>query len=158
GRDHTAHLLLHFEEPERARAFVRTIGDRVTSAAQQLIEAEVFKQTCKPAGRFLVFFLSCTGYRALEVDENKIPKEKAFGDGMKERVRAIDDRPVDTWDQQFQQQIHAMVLIADDTDSQVRQHLWSLRRIARQYGVREIGIEIGKAIKNKHGKTIEHFR
>src|SRR5439155_9325858 len=101
GRDHTAHLLLHFEEPERARAFVRTIGDRVTSAAQQLIEAEVFKQTCKPAGRFLVFFLSCTGYRALEVDENKIPKEKAFGDGMKERVRAIDDRPVDTWDQQF---------------------------------------------------------
>jgi Dyp-type peroxidase family len=161
GRGHTAQLFLHFGDSRGARAFLRTLADEVKSAAQQLLEVEVYRQTKRSAGGFVVCFLSCAGYRALGVEEDKIPADPAFRDGMKQRGAALADSPSDKWEplyqQSHQQEIHALVLIADDSEAQIRQHLWGLRRMARQYNVHEIGLEIGKGIKNHHGQNIEHF-
>jgi Dyp-type peroxidase family len=157
GRDHTAQLFLHFDDSQPGRAFLRALADQVKSAAQQLHEAEIYRQTKQSAGGFVVCFLSYAGYRALNVAEHKIPDGPAFRLGMKGRAGELDDPPVDAWEPLFQQASHALVLIADDSEAQTRQRLWRLRRMARQYGVREIGVEIGKAIKNHHGRNIEHF-
>ncbi|HET9223306.1 MAG TPA: Dyp-type peroxidase [Roseiflexaceae bacterium] len=157
GRDHTAQLFLQFHDAKQGRAFLSALATQVKSASQQLHEAEIYRETKVPAGAFVVCFLSHAGYRALEVDERQIPDSTAFHEGMRGRAGDLGDRPEDDWDQLFEQQIHALVLIADSSAAQTRQHLWQLRRLARQHAVCEIGIEIGKAIKNHHDRNIEHF-
>jgi Dyp-type peroxidase family len=157
GRDHTAQLFLRFGDPGGARAFLGQLADQVKSAAQQLLEAEIYRQTKKSAGAFVVCFLSYAGYQALEVDKRSIPDDPAFLAGMRPRGTELADPPVSSWDSCFQDEIHALVLIADDTEAQTRQRLWQIRRLARQHGVGEAGIEIGNALKNRQGRNIEHF-
>jgi Dyp-type peroxidase family len=157
GRDHTAQLFLQFPDSRRGRAFLSALADQVKSAAQQLHEAKIYRETHVSAGGFIVCFLSYDGYRALGVEERKIPADPAFRAGMKQRGVALADPPISTWDHHFQQGSHTLLLIADDSAEQVGRHLADLRGIAQEYGVCEIGAEMGKAIPNKYGKNIEHF-
>lgn len=157
GRDHTAQLFLHFGDAAGARTFLYDLADQVKSAAQQLREAETYRRTKQSAGGFIACFLSHAGYQALEIEEHKIPQEAAFQAGMQSRFCELADPPVDDWEPRYQGQIHALVLIADDSDARIEQHLWWLRRMARQYRVCEVGLEIGKALKNDHGQNVEQF-
>jgi Dyp-type peroxidase family len=165
GRDHAAHVFLQFDSWSEGRAFIRDIAGWVKSARQQLDEAEVFKALRRSSGRFVALFLSAAGYRALGVEPERTPPEKAFHVGMRQRSEELGDLPSSCWEQYFQKQIHAMILIADSTDHQVARHLSDLQRTMERYaGVNELGREIGKALKGKfetkNGQKewdIEHF-
>ncbi len=158
GRNHAAHVFLHFEDPPKARQFVRALGHELTCALRQLNDTKEFKKTRTSAGQFLAFLLSAAGYDALEIDSSKIPSGAAFRTGMKQRGADLADSPPITWDKHFQQACHAMVLIADDSAPNVRRDLRRLRRkIERHVGVSEIGVEIGKVIRNEYGRATEHF-
>jgi Dyp-type peroxidase family len=157
GRNHSAQLFLQFPDPHKGRAFLHELADQVKCAADQLLEGEVYRQTKQSADSFVVCFLSYAGYKRLEVEEDEIPSDPAFRASMKQRGTVLADPPILDWDTPYQQVIHALVLIADSSEAQIRLHLWQLRRLIRKHNVSETGIETGKAIKNHHGRNIEHF-
>jgi len=157
GRDHAVHMFLRFGDSASGRAFVRTIAGWVKSARQQLVDIDMFKRTRVSKGEFVAFFLSAAGYQALEVSEENIPPERAFRDGMQRRGALLADPPAILWDTPFQEPLHAMALIADDSATLVRRHTRRLVWTARQRGVEVAAIEFGHALKNDDGMAIEHF-
>jgi deferrochelatase/peroxidase EfeB len=158
GRDHAAHVFLHFDNPQDAYAFLHEIADNVKSARQQPEDIERYRERQTSAGCFIVCFLSRAGYKALGVEESKILDETAFHGRMKDRAALLATLPAITWDEHFQQEIHAMVLLADDTAPKVRHNLWRLQQIVEQYkGVSVVSIESGKKIRNEAGLPVELF-
>jgi Dyp-type peroxidase family len=158
GRDHAAHLFLHFDQLHKARACLGRLAEIVKSAASQLNEAKAFRETGKSAGRFVSLLLSAAGYAALGVPAHKIPADPAFRAGMQQRGSYLNDPPPISWDQHLRGPAHAMLLIAHDNAPAVQTALRQLRwEIAGQGGVSVLGEEIGAAIKNTFGHDIEHF-
>jgi Dyp-type peroxidase family len=105
---------------------------------------------------FLSVALSAAGYKALGI-EDAMPNDRAFTDGM--RVHGpvtLFDPDVSTWDGIFQKEIHAMLIIAHDTDAVTRTYQ-KLVLSSLPDGVSEIGAEVGAAISNPAGHRIEHF-
>ena len=165
GRDYTHNLFLHFDASDAGRPvaqrFVAELAAELTTARAQLEGAAAFKQQCgKDAGLFLAFFLTARGYGALgRTDLKPTLNAKPFEDGLKERSITLFDPPVDTWEAHFQDDIHAMVLIADDHEL-VRnvKRFELLERIAKTEGaVTLVGEEEGRAMRNPDGHGIEHF-
>jgi Dyp-type peroxidase family len=157
GRNHAAHLLLHFNDPASGRAFVRRLLPQLTSAHRQLIDADTFKRTHVSAGRFASLLLSATGYAALEIPPDRWPTEPAFLQGMQRRGAALADPPPITWELPYQQPLHALLIFADDSAELVRQHAREFKWAAREGGVGVPAIEFGRTLKNDDNQPIEHF-
>jgi Dyp-type peroxidase family len=156
GRPRTANLFLKFDpaKAEEARQFVRAIAGLVTDAHMQLQDARIFKETGSSAPPFIAFFLSAAGYRALGVPEARTPGNAAFRAGLKSRQ--LNDPPVNTWDQTFREEIHAMILIGDTTLDGVKRKTEEIRKLLPS-SVKLLGQETGIAYKNKLGDGMEHF-
>ena len=157
GRDHTVNLFLGFNQSElpQVKKLVSTVGESVTSALDQLEQAREYRRSKVSGGTFATFLLSAAGYRVLQLDE-RMPNERAFCDGMKQRGKELLDPHEDTWNEHFQTEIHALLIIADDNPAQVaatRDH-W-LREMGAT--VKVLGQEIGLAQRNSEGRGIEHF-
>src|SRR5262249_4973567 len=71
-----------------------------------------------PGEPFGAFLLSSSGYGALGVAEDGRPADPLFRAGLKRHNEVsndtINDPPVSRWEPDFQSDIHAMVLLADD--------------------------------------------
>ncbi len=159
GRPYAAHMFLQFanEGREEIRAFVRSLSAELPSAAQQLREAEAFRQTRSSQGPFSAFLLSADGYRALGIPESDLPGDagSAFRLGMKARREALRDPAIDAWDAPFQQAVHAMYLVAGDAEEVNRECAKTLARLPAQ--IRLLCIERGRVYKNANEDGIEHF-
>ena len=162
GRDHTANVFLTFKSgaaaAERARAFLREMGEQLPSALDQLTGAQIFKASGEDAGTFVAAFLSAAGYNALGL-QDLLPTGDAFRAGMKQRQGVLQDPAATAWDAHLADSVHAMVLFANDDKVALARDLARLQqRIADSGGaITVLGIEEGVAHRNSDGQGIEHF-
>lgn len=163
GRRHTANLFLRFDAGNVpvAKAFLKSISTGVTTALDQLTGAQLHKTTGRDAGSFTGILLTAAGYRLLGL-EAAMPNDPAFLAGM--ASRPLGDPPRESWEVAFQQEVHAMILLAadgeDPSSGAARDEVHSdmLRRIAATNGaVALAGEALGNAIFNDDGNGIEHF-
>lgn len=158
GRDHTLNLFLRFTPGRQAlvkdwlSAFSRVF---VTSAQKQMEQTNFFKTHQVSAGMHINLFLTAKGYQYLGVPDAKVPANAPFKAGMKASQATLLDPPASTWDAGFDAEIHALILIADDSPQLVRALkraiIFSLKNLA--IPLRE---EPGKAIRNAAGNGVEH--
>src|SRR2546422_345765 len=163
GRKEADHLFLRFTGDRTAvKAWIHGIGRaEVTSAKEQLDEAQAFRTTGARGSIFGAIGLSASGYAALGIDAGAFgPAGESFRTGMKHHAFAIIARNRDPdpwrWEPPFQGQIHAVVTLADDRanvlESKVQQVSASLQGIASI-----LTVERGTVLRNAKGEPIEHF-
>jgi Dyp-type peroxidase family len=162
GREATSNLFLRFDpnQAARARTFLAAFAPFVTSALEQLIATDRYKENGASGGDFYGLFLSATGYAALD-EQDCMPLGAAFQDGMKQRP-ALGDPGLAEWDLAFRGDIHAMILVAAETTGQrdaARQPVLDL--IAAAHGAVVLlnpdFQEDGNALFNDDDNGIEHF-
>jgi Dyp-type peroxidase family len=173
GRDHSALVLLQFEQHADLRTRLRQFAaNRVTSAQEQFEQiARYRKQKNAPQKTvdqqlFSNIFLSVWGYRALRYGEAELrwafphpQDDKAhlnwFLQGMEHQGGLLCDPPRAFWDAAYRDRIDAIVLLAADdlqrVNSAVDEALQDLDGFARV-----IQIERGKTLR-RDGYPIEHF-
>jgi Dyp-type peroxidase family len=125
----------------------------ITSASRQLQETEAYHRTGKPGGLFGAFFLSHRGYDYLG---ETLPDDARFQDGMAVAGPSLADPEKSTWDKGFQADIHAMLLLADLTESGLQQKVTRVLAPAAAL-LGPIHVEHGHVINNENGDGIEHF-
>ena len=177
GRDLSRHIFLRFVDQDGARAWIRAMADKITTALKQHTEAAEWKAT-GVEHLFVSLLLSSDGYRALGVDDRKMPAERAFLHGMKDLEFKYNTRPrgdhaptanplfdnLDDWEKPFCSEIHALVIFAygsaghDDADGiatlekEVSELQTSLEGVAEIVCIQE-----GHVLRNDLGQVIEHF-
>ncbi|MFW9257629.1 Dyp-type peroxidase [Nostoc sp. CALU 546] len=161
GRDYSVHLFLKFK-PDRTDAvkqWIQTFAqDYLKSAKQQSDQAVRYRQEGVSGGLFANFFLSCKGYEYLGFEPFQIPSDQPFRLGMKnDDVRSsLNDPLVTEWENRFQSQIHALVLMADDDIINLLQAVNRIMQLLRQV-TDIVHREDGFILRNKAGQIIEHF-
>ena len=178
GRDHSLHVFLQFTATAAAcRDWTKRFAEQITSARQQYQDA----RSHEAAGRwhfFRMLLLSAEGYRALGIDDEQMPQDKAFRAGMKDLSIGYDTTPrgdhvptanplhdvIEDWEEPFQQRIDALVIIAyggkdmtlEIADKHLNQQLAALRESLD--GIASIQhVQEGFALRNPLGQVIEHF-
>ncbi|WP_413171859.1 Dyp-type peroxidase [Anabaena azotica] len=161
GRDYNVHLFLQFkpDQIDAAKQWIESFAKNyLKSAKQQSDEAVRYRQEKVSGGLFANFFLSCKGYEYLEIEPFQIPTDQPFRQGMKNNnIRtSLGDPEVNTWETGFQNQIHALVLMADDDIisllQAVNKMMQQLRLVADI-----LHREDGFILRNQAGQIIEHF-
>ncbi|MGI5127025.1 Dyp-type peroxidase [Pseudonocardia sp. CA-107938] len=175
GRDFSAHLLLRMAgDAEAARRWITAFAtERVTSAATALRQTRAFREYGGPGAPFALFALAPDGYRALGFTDAQLPTpddrfNPSFGDryfrlGMKGQAtivpRRANDPDVSAWEPPYRQQIHAMVLLADDDKARLDTSVAEVAASAA--GVFDVlTVERGARLTQKFPRgelTIEHF-
>ncbi len=164
GRDYSTHLVLRFTaKPLVVKEWIQQLArTRLTSSKKQLEEAERFRTTGQTGDLFASLFLSATGYQYLGFDPNQFDEENdTFRLGMKERRRVNiffpnKDPRVPQWEDAYQGEIHALVMLADDAPATLKSATDST--VASLAGVAEIlATEPGHVLRNAEGEPIEHF-
>lgn len=172
GRKATAHIFLRFDSAQSttARAFLRTLGTKLTPASVQLANAAKIR-AARRAGNaapatppFFACTLSAGGYAALGLGTGATPTDPAFRGGLKSRGEELNDPTVGKWEAGYRGDIHAMVLIGGDPNKnnpdkskQVDDALAGLLATLPSGAVQVMKIERGRAYHNENGDGIEHF-
>lgn len=175
GRDFSRHVFLRFVDSARCRAWLRAVGERVTTARAQYDQAQEFKQD-STQHLFTGLMLSASGYRALGFSEEELPDDKAFRAGMKDLETPYDSRPrgdhmpvpnplyddIEDWEPEFREDIHAaLVLAAEAEDAQSAEAFLEaqveLVRAELGDAAELLLVQHGHAIRNERGQVIEHF-
>ena len=163
GRDHSVHVFLRFKDGKQTevKQWIRELA--ITSAQQQLDEREQYRLYDIPGRLFINFFLSAKGYttyfglgfpRTNPLPENG--NNDLFLDGMKASQRRLADRPWTDWEPGYRQEIHVMVLLADDDEPYLLRETRKLLDSVKAYA--EICVvEQGRVMRNAQGYTVEHF-
>lgn len=161
GRHHTSNLFVAFDPKKKAAAkkFLAEIAADVTTALDQLTQAQVFKASGVSGDTFVALMLSATGYDALGQTIAK-PGGKAFNAGMK--ARSLNDPAPTNWDEHFAGEVHGMILVAAETAAKRDTERDAvLGRITATAGaVKLLNPEMkedGDALINDDGNGIEHF-
>jgi Dyp-type peroxidase family len=162
-RHHLSVLLLQFEDPAEATAFLSDVATLMKSARTQLEETDTHKAAQKRGGShpgtpYVGVGLSAAGYTALGFADDQTPPDPAFKRGMRARVtrRALSDPPVSTWDAPYRDSIHALVMVGDATDRAVSDRRGEILALMPN-SVTVVGEETGLAQRNSDDHGIEHF-
>ncbi len=152
GRDFAQHIFLTFKgQPEQAKDFLSKFADRVIAATAQQDQTARFKDA-KTSELFASVALSAEGYKYLGFAVTGFSKE--FQAGMKNA--ALADPPSTKWEQNFQNSIHAMVILAHDSPEELNRQMESLSELVR--GFADVSNELGIAIHHGDPNTVfEHF-
>lgn len=161
GREHSVHLFVQWKPnqiqgaKEWLRAFTQTY---VTSAKQQADEALRYKQEGISGTLFANVYLTRFGYEALGFDPYQVPKDQPFTMGMKnEQIRGfLGDPEADKWEPGYQDEIHALILVADDNVNELLQTVNKVTAKLRQVGL-ILHREDGFILRNEANQVIEHF-
>ena len=161
GRDHTANLFLAFDgyDPAAARLALAGLGAAMPSALDQLVDAQAFNATGAPGEQVLCLVLSAKGYRALGRDD-AMPSGAAFQAGMKASGGKLADPDALGWDAPFDGEVHAMLLIADESPGKVDAAVDRWTALLGFGGIRVLGMERGRALRREVAGDrvgIEHF-
>jgi len=95
--------------------------------------------------------------------DNPDPNKDAFKDGMKKRAEILNDENVngpENWVEPFKSndnKIDGLLILASAQEEVVNENQTKLANDADKIGIEILRTEIGQALKNKHGKDIEHF-
>jgi len=175
GRNFARHIFLRFTAPPAAvKTWIRdSVGPSVTTAKQQF-EQILRREADKNFDGGLVrgFFLSAKGYEFLEFDIEQFASD-TFRKGMKQQSDNIvedfvegildtnnkDPKP-DTWEPGFQQEIHALITVADATENRVKEAAATIRvsvaGIAEVLTIEE-GIVLRRTNAAGNREPVEHF-
>lgn len=161
GRDQTWNIFFKLGgDVARSKRGLREIGNfHVTSAYEQLLATEAFKEEKVDGGTFCAAFLTATGYQAIAMPFPPMPDNKAFAEGMKTPSAAnnLADPPVAKWEAPFKGQIDGMILVADDNFARGSGAAFELQKVLTDAGAAIVHIQNGKAIRNTAGEGLEHF-
>ena len=171
GRNFARHVFIRFTgDPARARAWIRGSAGQIVTTAKQQLEQIRTRETNKGFDGGLVsgFFLSAKGYAFLGLDTKRF--EEVFRRGMKSQksnvVEAIkgssnkDPKP-DTWEPEFQKEIHALLTLADTREAVVKEAVKGV--VASLAGVGEVlcvqeGTVLRRPLKGTNDfEPVEHF-
>ncbi|GAA4553897.1 Dyp-type peroxidase [Amycolatopsis samaneae] len=156
-RDHLSALFLRFTNVVEARVFLATLAkQQMKSAKQHLREVDAFKADATTGTPYVGVGLTASGYRFLGV--RKAPADPSFQRGMRapETRRTLTDPPRSTFDPGYRDELHAVVLVGDATDSAMtarRNEILALLPDSATVLTEEIGL--GRI--NARGESIEHF-
>ena len=154
GRPHTLSIFLTFQGAADAlKAAIRNLAPLVTSAWAQMQQAHDHK-TAKTESLFVGFGLSAPGYSYLGYDTT--PFEAAFQGGMDRpwSDSGLLDPAKTAWEPDYQQTLHAMVLLAHADRDALNSALGTVRDLFQDLA--RISTEAGAAI-YKGKEPIEHF-
>lgn len=186
SRDHVRILFLQYNAGEPVKAWIKNFISQknyVVSAMDQKADTDSFKKS-GISKTVVNFYLSAKGYEKLgfdtdkftegftnidddeneddETNENVIFGNMDFVRGMKSNKvnDKLEDPNPDQWEQGYNTDIHAMVLLADDDESRlnaetdkVRNSLKGLASIIRE----ENGKDLSETMENGKKIHIEHF-
>jgi len=171
GRDYAVYLFLQFtEEVSRVREVLSSYLPRiVTSAAKQFDDARKFASSKVDGGLFATFFLSAAGYRYLGFTNAQLKAllpEPSGGQGFRSnfiegmKAHASELRDPDPKDERleagYKEEIHALLLLAHDDQSWVKQAERSSRDALAGIA-RVVVAEDGYAPRDENLQAYEHF-
>jgi Dyp-type peroxidase family len=174
GRDCAVHIFLKFTaQPVEVKAWIKKFSQaHVTSALEQYQQSEEFKRTQISAGLVGCFFLAAKGYKYLKLKVDLCEDDdETFREGMKHKDfdplgKILDKDNKDPkprhWEASFQQEIHAMILLARDTHDALKTDADNvITDVAKVATV--LTVEYGEVLRNNtlqangKGQPIEHF-
>ncbi|HEX3070090.1 MAG TPA: Dyp-type peroxidase [Thermoanaerobaculia bacterium] len=162
GRDFAKLIFFRFNPPaEEARPLLIDLLRGVTSAYDQLQQTADFKNFGTPGPLFMNFFLSAKGYAALGFDQKTFVNHfvwnmtSSFFRGMKRNPR-LKDPAFASWERPYQDDIHAMLLLADDNPSFLARRTGEVMHVIRQFAT-IVTVEHGAALRDETGEGLEHF-
>ena len=147
GRDESVHIFLTFPDPRkepqktaRLRRLISEIATQyITSAKKQLDDAVAWRGNRIDGGVLVHLSLSSSGYEKLGFPDSNQPKganlqerteadpeqlnqdyAQVFQLGMKRRQYALIDPPFSSWEQPYRNDIDALVIIADNNWTNVK--------------------------------------
>lgn len=156
GRDNTVHLFVRFDLTKRneVKTWLKDLAsEKITSCKEQLRQRELFKRNGTPGGLFAGVYLTAKGYEFLGLPLGPFT-DPSFKAGMKNA--ALADPPVAAWETGFQQEIHAMILLAHDELTALGEATHTVAEELKDLSV-TIDLEYGSAIRNSNGDGLEHF-
>ncbi|MBC1222655.1 Dyp-type peroxidase [Nostoc sp. UCD121] len=188
GREESVHIFLTFPNPSKElqktialRQLIAQLATQdITSAKKQLDEADAYRENNVDGGIFVHFSLSSSGYKKLGFPEEIQPKgvnlqnrqeatpqklnidyAQVFQLGMKRRQYALLDTPLSAWEPAYQSDIDALIIIAADNltdvknkESEITDKLRGIATIATV----ERGKKIYREFNNQEKKAVvEHF-
>lgn len=154
GRNHATMIFLSFHQknvqPAR-NALASFAENHVTSFYKQLWERERYKRNQIPGDTFGGLFITKKGYDYLK--EKNLLKDEAFIEGMK--ARKILNDPTTELDPGYKNDIHVMLLLADDDKKRMDIKVGVvIEKIDRVATIEHL--EYGDAIRNANGDGLEH--
>ncbi|BAY66513.1 putative peroxidase [Calothrix brevissima NIES-22] len=188
GREESVHIFLTFPDPSKElqktialRQLIAQLATQdITSAKKQLDDAHGYRENNIDGGIFVHFSLSSSGYKKLGFPQEIQPKgvnlqnrqeatpqvlnidyAQVFQLGMKRRQYALLDPPLSAWEAAYQSDIDALIIIAADNCTDVKNKeseiTDKLRGIATVVTV-ERGKKIYREFNNQEKKAVvEHF-
>ncbi|WP_375408364.1 Dyp-type peroxidase [uncultured Methylobacterium sp.] len=161
GRHFTSNVFFRLDPNRRedARALLAHLAEsHVTKALDQLEAAEHFKTTGKSGGPFVHLALAAAGYRAIGFDAN-LPADGDFLDGMRSQASrdALADGDLSQWEAPFREEIHGIVLAAEENRVKTDALAAILVGLIEDGGGTIVHIQPGTAIFNDDKEGIEHF-
>jgi Dyp-type peroxidase family len=161
GRPFTANIFFSFDKTKliESRRVLRALANyHLTNAHRQLLDTQRYKETRQGGGAFSHLALSFKGYAAIGLSSSA-PNDNDFklGMGNTASISALNDPPLNQWEQLFQKEIHGVLLAADETESKTEQLSRSLIELLEDAGCTIIHVQHGKALFNEAGVGIEHF-
>ena len=171
-RDHAVLFFLKFKpnkESEIKQQMAKFV-DYVTNSRLQMQEWRLYHNHKISGGSFGNFFLTARGYHALLApnEEFEVYKQKLKDKGFKEpflagmqQAKLNDSDPKQYWEKPYRsaEDIHAMILIADDDESILGQKVRLILREVLQVGHLADIIAVEKAFQQRgdNGEPEEHF-
>jgi Dyp-type peroxidase family len=168
GRDRSVQIFLSFNHGEKNKndvmRWIRGLVEagRITSAQRQLEEIEQYRRDQTPGCLFMNFCLSAKGYKYLYPEqESKLRfDDEAFLCGMQAAQHRLNDPPKEDWEEGYQNEIHAMVLLADDDEDRLRQQKDELCADVKTHS-KICAVEYGRVMWNRQyypqEYPVEHF-
>ena len=161
GRNHSIQLFLQFDPAKQGpiKSAIHQLSGHLKTAKQQLLEAEAFKASKTDGGTLRCLFMTFAGYQALGAAAKAPPTApgSAFQSGMKTRTGLLNDPAPATWDAPFNQNIHAMLLLADENAERLTAERDSVVASLKAVGVTVLGEERGDQQHDDRGVGVEHF-
>ncbi len=153
GREHALHLFLRFHGHD-IPAVKKWLADLpITSAFQQLEDSQKRHMDKKHDGGLVtLLLLSAKGYDMLDIPS---PKSVAFKNGMAKRQNILQDPPVYAWEDGYNDEIHALLILADTSKSRLKVKVNELIP-EKTPVVTVVKEQWGEILENEHGIGIEH--
>ncbi|MFD9946427.1 Dyp-type peroxidase [Nonomuraea sp. NPDC059023] len=158
-REYLTVLFVRFNDVAEGKRFLRHVATtHMKSARKHLEEIRSFSRERRPGSAYVGIGISKAGYRDLghSVEDVRRFGDKVFRDGMKRRIALVDDPPVEQWENTYQREIHAVILIGDARPEPVERLREEILGELPQ-SARLLGEETGQGMRNPAGDGIEHF-
>ncbi|MFV5703286.1 pyruvate formate lyase family protein [Flavobacterium sp. XS2P12] len=156
GRDYHVLIYLSFANIVDKDNLLNWISKlEVTSFKRQLEDTLKFRAK-RESELFTSFFLSASGYKNLGFVEDQMPNDPSFLQGMKIAGQKLKDNPVSNWENQYQETIDAVILLAHDNKDILKKIQTEIESSFKTIGV-ILGTEFGATVRDENEFSCEPF-